>query len=162
MNITITKITNKQLLDLACSYTAGKGVNVKDIKKFYLSEHSPIRTQMFVIEMQDIPSFVSTHFVRHKIGVEHFVKSNRPDRGGDGEANRLSPVNHMMFCNAQALINMARKRLCRKASVETQYVMRQIAAKMVNIDYELSLCLIPDCMYRGECYEFNSCGRMQA
>lgn len=162
MNITVRKITDKVLLDLACSYTAGKEINVKDLYKFYLSEHSPIRTQMFIIEMQDIPSFVSTHFVRHKVGVEHFVKSNRPDRGGDGEATRNSPVNHLMFCNAQALVNMARKRLCSKASVETQYVMSQLVAKMVDIDYELSLCLVPDCMYRGKCYEFNTCGRLQA
>lgn len=160
MNITITKITNKQLLDLACSYTAGKDVNVKDIKKFYLSEHSPIRTQMFVIEMQDIPSFVSTHFVRHKIGVEHFVKSNRPDRGGDGEANRNSPVSHLMFCNAQALINMARKRLCGKASIETQEVMHLIWHGVNEVDPELARCMVPDCEYRGGCYEFSTCGRI--
>ena len=81
MRITVTKLTDKSLVDRACSFTAGSSVEVKSLYKMYKSEHSPIRTQMFWIEMEDIPTFVSVHLVRHKIGVEHFVKSNRLDRG---------------------------------------------------------------------------------
>ena len=42
-------------------------------------KHSPIRTLMFTIKLT-IPYYVSTHFVRHKIGVEHYVQSQRNDR----------------------------------------------------------------------------------
>lgn len=125
----------------------------------YLSEHSPVRTQMFVVEMTNILSFVSVHLVRHKFGVEHFVKSNRSDRGGNAGANRLSQVNHLMILNAQALINMARKRLCGKASDETQDVMRHIKAGVAAVDPDLAACMVPECVYRGACYEFQSCGR---
>ena len=158
--ITVTKITDKALLDLACSYTVNKDVHVKDMKAFYMSEHSPIRTQLFLIEMKDIPTFVSVHFVRHNVGVIHFVKSNRADRGGDNEADRMSPVNHMMIANAQALINISRKRLCSKASPETQEIMEMIANKVYDVDVELALCMLPECMYRGGCTEINSCGYM--
>lgn len=158
MNITVTKITDKALLDLACSYTANKKVSVKNMQAFYLSEHSPIRTQLFLIEMQDIPTFVSVHLVRHNIGVLHFVKSNREDRNGEPNANRNTPVNHMMIANAQALINMARKRLCSKASVETQELMAVIVNKVYDVDKDLAHCMLTECEYRGGCTELTSCG----
>lgn len=157
--IKITKITGKELLDLACSYTIGKPVNVKDMRKFYESEHSPVRTQIYIIQMDEIYSFVSTHFVRHKVGVEHFVKSNRIDRGGDANADRYSRVNHLMLANAQALINMARKRLCGKASLETQQVMQLIVDEMTRVDADLAHCMVAECEYRQGCHEFQSCGR---
>ena len=158
MEITVTKITDKSLADLACSYTVGGEVKVKNMMKLYLSEHSPIRTQMFAIEMKGIPTFVSVHLVRHKIGVEHFVKSNRPDRGGDGAADRNTPVNHLMVLNAMALISMARKRLCFKSSEETRLVMEAIKGELYKVDKELSFCMMPDCEYRHGCFEFTSCG----
>lgn len=160
MQITVTKITDKALLDLACSYTVNKDVHVKDMKAFYMSEHSPIRTQLFLIEMKDIPTFVSVHFVRHNVGVIHFVKSNRADRGGDTVVDRLTPVNHMMIANAQALINISRKRLCSKASPETQEIMETIANKIHEVDAALAMCMLPECQYRGGCTEINSCGYM--
>ena len=43
-------------------------------RKMLKAEHSPIRTLMFTIRLT-IPYFVSTHLVRHKIGVEHYVQS---------------------------------------------------------------------------------------
>ena len=159
MTIRVTKITGKQLLDMACAYTVGQPVDVKNLRKMYLSEHSPIRTQIYVIQMDGIPSFVSTHLVRHNVGVSHFVKSNRIDRGGDADVNRLTPVNHMMLINAQALINMARKRLCGKASDETQAVMFAIRDQMVKVDPDLASCMMAECEYRRGCYEFQTCGR---
>lgn len=158
MKISVKKITDKALCDLACSYTAGKDILVNSMYKMYVSEHSPSRTQLFTVAMDNIPTFVSVHLVRHKVGVEHFVKSNREDRGGDTTAGRLTPVNHLMLCNAQALINMARKRLCGKASVETQQVFQEIWYAVHEVDPELAKCMVPDCMYRGRCCEFVSCG----
>ena len=67
----------------------------------------------------------------------------------------------MMIANAQAVINMARKRLCSKASIETQEVMSIIANKIFDADPELAHCLMPECEYRGGCTELNSCGYMK-
>lgn len=157
--ITIEKITDISLMSKACTFTAGFDVNVKNPHKMYLSEHSPVRTQWFWIEMIGIPTFVSVHLVRHKIGVEHFVKTNRTDRGGVDGADRLTPVNHAMMINAQALINMARKRLCFQSSTETYKVMEEIKHQLKLVDKDLADCLLPECVYRGDlCYEFKCCG----
>lgn len=115
-----------------------------------------MRTQIFWIEMREIPSFVSVHFVRHKIGVEHYVKSLRDDRGGDGTEGRNSPVNHGMLCNAEALMAMAHKRLCAHAHEKTIDVMVEIAKAVKSIDPDLFEHLVPDCLYLKKCWERDS------
>lgn len=146
-------------MEKAAGFTVGSPIHIKDPKRMYMSEHSPIRTQLFGIEMIDIPTFVSVHFVRHKIGVEHYVKSNRTDRGGDGTEDRSTPVNHYMFINATALIYLSRKRLCSNASPETREVMRLIKEQIETIDPALAHCMIPECVYRSGCPEFKCCGK---
>lgn len=158
MKVKVTKITDKNLMDLACTYTAGYNVEVRNPYRMYTAEHSPARTQMFTVEMQGIPTFVSVHLVRHKFGVEHYVKSNREDRGGDSNADRNAPVNHLMLINAQALINMSRKRLCSMASAETRQVMDMIRTEVIRCDQDLACAMVPECVYRGGCPEFKSCG----
>ena len=46
------------------------------------SEHSPIRRMKFYWRWKDLKSWVSVHFVRHKIGIEHWVTTQRTDRTG--------------------------------------------------------------------------------
>ena len=153
MIIQVNKLTNRSLLDIACSFTAGKDVAIKDLKKFYKSEHSPIRTQIFEVFMYEIPTFASVHFTRHKVGVEHFVTSNRDK----DKIDRETPVNHMMVLNAQSLISMARKRLCRKADPKVVNIMRAIVNGVHQVDKQLSECMVADCLYRGQCYEIVRC-----
>ena len=160
MQITIKKITNERLMQAACAFTINAESRMS-LQKIYQCEHSPLRTQLFWVEMVDIPTFVSVHLVRHKIGVEHFVKSNRTDRAcHTGDLGRMQPVNHAMLINAQALINMARKRLCSKASPETQEVMAAIKRKIHLVDPDLAAVMVPDCVYRGGCHELQPCGRV--
>ena len=98
-------------------------------KKILIAEHSPIRTLMFTIAME-IPYWVSVHYVRHKYGVEHYVKSQRTDRTGEDRTSKRQDetVTHIMDVNAQELIFMARRRLCGMASPET----RELGFKMVE------------------------------
>ena len=56
-------------------------------KRILKAEHSPIRRMFFKWKWENLPSFVSVHFVRHKHGIEHFVKSQRTDRTGIIETN---------------------------------------------------------------------------
>jgi thymidylate synthase ThyX len=108
----------------------------------------------------EVPTFVSVHFVRHKIGVEHYVVSKRDDISGEmaETVTRLTPVKHSMLVNAQALINMARMRLCTKAHEETQFAMMEIKRKIETVDKDLSKFMVANCEYRGRCTEINSCG----
>lgn len=162
MEITIKKLTDDNLMRRACEMTMhGKKSNMT-LEKMYKCEHSPMRTQMFWIEMLGIPTFASVHFVRHKIGVEHFVTTNRDDRGGESKVDRLTPVNHGMLINAQALVNLARKRLCSEAHKEVQYIMGKIVEYMYLLDADLAERMVPDCEYRNGCYSLRGCGYFEA
>ena len=127
-------------------------------RKLINSEHSPLRTIMFTIEMKDIPYCNSVHFVRHKFGVEHYVKSQRSNENRGSEPQD-APVNHIMDINAQALIFMARKRLCNKADKKTREIMKMIKDKIIEVCPEFEGFLVPECVYRGGfCHEFKPCG----
>lgn len=157
MQVKVTKLTSKDLLDKACSFTVNKEVH-PSLAKMYDAEHSVIRTQLFCIELFDIATFVSVHLVRHNVGITHYVKSNREDRiGYTGDTGRNHPVNHMMILNAQSLINMARKRLCGKAHKETRDVMQAIVNGIEVVDPDLWQFLVPECVYRGRCHELKPC-----
>ncbi len=158
MQITVKKLTCLDLMRRACEMTMRGQESKMTLNGIYKCEHSPMRTQMFWIEMLDIPTFVSVHFVRHKIGVEHFVMSNRDDRGGDEEVNRWTEVNHGMLANAQALVNMARKRLCRKSHPTTRAIMEYVRKAVGEVDSDLAARMMPECVYRGGCHELDPCG----
>lgn len=162
MRVVVKKLTSIETARRACEFTInGEAKSNISLTKLCKMEHSPLRTMMYQIEMIGIPSFVSTHLVRHKIGVEHYVMSNRTDRGGEGndKVTRNSPVDHMMVVNAAALINIAKKRLCQHSSYETRKVMNLIKEEMNIVEPELASFLVPDCVYRhGACPEHKPCG----
>jgi len=164
MKITVTKITNLSDAHLAIESTMRSGFTAKcSLDQLYRWEHSPSRTQLFWIHMMNIPTKVSVHLVRHAaVGQQHFVMSNRSDRGGagDDQVTRNSPVNHRMLLNAQHLIDMSRKRLCYQASKETRNVMLEIQKAVEGIDSVLANYMVPNCVYRGGyCCEPKPCGQ---
>ena len=128
-------------------------------KKILIAEHSPIRTLMFTIAME-IPYWVSVHYVRHKYGVEHFVRSQRTDRTGEDRSSKRQDetVTHIMDVNAQELIFMARRRLCGMASPETRQVMEEITRQVVDVCPEFKDVLVRNCKYLGRCPEMNNEG----
>ena len=132
-------------------------------EKILKAEHSPIRELWFGIRMT-IPYFVSTHFVRHHIGVNHYVQTQRDDRVDNSIPRSEKPqgalVSHIMSINAQELINMAHKRLCAQASKETREVMRMICKEVIKVCPEFKDLLVPLCKYRnGLCTEFFPCNK---
>lgn len=161
MLIDVEKHTGLEEAHRAIKFTTGERFEPKaGLASIYAWNHSLTRTQMFSVMMYGIPTFVSVHFTRHKIGVEHFVQSNRPDKGGDAKAGRNTPVNHLMFCNAEAIMNMAHRRLCYQASRETRLAMIHIKERMALADPELAPFLVPMCQHRGGiCSEPRPCGK---
>jgi thymidylate synthase ThyX len=66
-----------------------------------------------------------------------------------------------MLINAQAIINMARKRLCMKAHPETRLVYEHLKDHMKIVDPDLARYMVPECEYRGGvCHELRPCGKM--
>jgi len=152
MQITVKKLTDEELLRESAGMTTGHESHLS-LRDAYGLEHSPMRTQMFWVRMEGIPTSSSVHLIRHHIWVEKFVKSNRPDRGGNGRADRDTPVDTGLFLNAQSLINMARMRLCNRADKTTREIMEEIKTKVAEIDADLAAFMVPNCTYRGGlCY----------
>lgn len=76
---------------------------------------------------------------------------------------RNEPTDLSLFVNAQGLINMAQLRLCKKASLETQNVFKEIASRLKIVDPHLFNFLVPKCVYRnGICGEISPCGYMMS
>ena len=149
-----------------------------------LAEHSPIRLLEYDFTLSNVRQWVTTHLVRHHEGCEKFVHTQREDinkqvevltqrvidifeeegllRPGwkhrdymfQGEGNDMD-----MTCNAQAFINISRKRLCTCASPETRYAWTIVIDALRKVDPVLAEKCVPDCLYRGFCTEDKrSCG----
>lgn len=129
-------------------------------KTILLAEHSPIRKIKFSWKWHGLKSWVSVHFVRHFNGILHWVSTQRTDRTGVDRDNspQNTPVDHECEANAQALINISRRRLCRQASPETRAAWQEVKTEVGKADPVLASVMVPECIYRGFCPEFESCG----
>ncbi|MEG1480000.1 MAG: thymidylate synthase ThyX [Kiritimatiellia bacterium] len=132
-------------------------------KRILLSEHSPIRQLIFRWKWVGLKSWVSVHLVRHKFGIDHFVSTQRSDRTGTdrNSARQDTPVTHECIANAQAIMTISRKRLCAQASPETREAWQLLLAAIREEQPEVVACCVPECVYRGFCPEFKSCGFAQ-
>ena len=130
-------------------------------RRLLLSEHSPIRKLHIGWKWSDLKYWVSVHLVRHKYGIEHFVSTQRTDRTGISrdEMPQNSLVNHECEANAQALINISRKRLCHCASPETRQAWQKVKSEIALVEPELASVMVKECVYRnGVCPEMFTCG----
>ncbi len=159
MKIEVTKHTDLAAARRALATTMDKSfVSTATFDQLYTWMHSPVRTQLFEVFLEDVPTFVSVHLVRH-VTIVPFVTSKRDDRGGDKTEDRYTPVDMRFWCNAEALLNMAAKRLCYKASPETQDVMLRIQAETRKLDPALANHMVPACARQGGyCREPFPCG----
>lgn len=129
-------------------------------KTALLAEHSMIRKIRFQWVWVGLKSWVSTHFVRHKVGIEHWVSTQRSDRTGVDRSTLAqdAPVRHEADANAQALIHISRKRLCMQAAPETRAAWEEVKEQVAQKDPVLAEVMVRECVYRGFCPEFHSCG----
>ena len=132
-------------------------------RKILLAEHSPIRLLEYDFTWEDIQQWVTTHLVRHHEGCEKFVHTQRTDRNEQLKGLKRDELpqgllNDMdMTCNAQAFINISRKRLCSCASKETRDAWKLVIEYLKVIDPILAEKCVPECIYRGFCPEFDRC-----
>ena len=159
MKVTVIKLTGIEDARRAIATTMGKGYASKaNLDNLYRWMHSPMRTQIFDILLEDIPTFVSVHLARHVTTIP-FVLSKRIDRGGDGEENRYTPVDHRMLVNAEGLINIAQKRMCYKASPETRDAVYAMRDEIHLHDPDIANHMVPMCVFRGGlCVQPKPCG----
>lgn len=130
--------------------------------KMLLAEHSPIRNVTYYISFTNIRQWVSVHIVRHWLGFIPFVHTQREDRRVlDCSRDELpqGSLNDMdVMANAQALINISRKRLCNKASKETREAWEMAKEAVGKVDPVMADKMVRNCLYRGFCTELECCG----
>lgn len=72
--------------------------------------------------------------------------------------DRYAPTDLAFIINSEALINMAHKRLCSKASKETRRIFVGIKDEIERYDPDLAKHLVPQCVFRnGICPEPKGC-----
>ncbi len=132
-------------------------------KKLLISEHSPIRLLNIKWRWEGIFSWVSVHFARHWLGWDKWVSTQRSDRTGvdRNKQPQDTKVNMDIKANAQALINVARFRLCYQASPETRGCMEDLKKSIAKEQPEIADVMVPNCVYRCGCPEFKACGFWQ-
>jgi len=130
--------------------------------RMLMAEHSPIRLLKIKNKWGNLKSWISVHFVRHKFGIEHFVRTQRSDRTDIEDRGKLpqeNPVEHEFEANPQAIINISRKRLCNQAAKETKEAWELFLEENVEKELpELKEVCVRECVYRGFCPELYPCG----
>jgi hypothetical protein len=153
-----TDVKNSCMVTVSKEYTE-KEPDSSWRKKILLAEHSPIRQILIKCKLEELKSWISVHFIRHKIGIEHWVRSQRTDRTmiNRDELKQSELIEHEFEANCQAFINISRKRLCNIAARETREAWKEVLEKIKDEQPELYSVCVPDCIYRGWCYEMKSC-----
>lgn len=152
-------------------------------RKILLAEHSPVRLLEYDFTIENLRQWVTVHLVRHHEGCEKFVHTQRQDINSEIEVitKRLIEVlqeegllregwkerdymfqgegNDMdMTCNAQAFVNISRKRLCMGCtSPETRIAWNLVIDALREVDPILAEKCAPECIYRGFCPETDRC-----
>ncbi|MFA6711216.1 MAG: thymidylate synthase ThyX [Candidatus Caldatribacteriota bacterium] len=170
MKVEILEIKgNWKSIKSAALETIGKQYSGKEIptswkRGMLLSEHSPIREITVTWRWIDLPYWIHVHLVRHHIGFQPYVSTQRDDINGTQEHESRkkkpqdSPVTMRVSANLQSIINISRKRLCNKASAETKEAWFLFLTHLKEHLPEVVEKCVPECMYRGFCPEMNSCG----
>lgn len=124
------------------------------------ARHSPIRYLRFSFLLEDIPYWVSVHLVRH-VHAQPYVRSQRNDRQNlydRDSARQDAPVTMIWDMNAEELITIANKRLCKLASKETREVVSEMCRKVIEKCPEFKHQLVPNCVRNGGvCHEMFPC-----
>jgi hypothetical protein len=149
----------------SCRSTVGKNDLDKEPSEAFkrnilYAEHSNIRFLNFHWRWTDLPSWVSVHMVRHSIGINHFVTTQRTDRTGINRDTlpQGSLVTHEVVCNVQAIINISRLRMCKQASKETIEAWEMVVKEIDKVEPLISNMCVPKCVAYGFCPEMKPCG----
>lgn len=124
------------------------------------ARHSPIRVLNYAFLIEGIPSNTATHLARHVHAVPFIssLRNDRQDRMDGDAARRDTPVDMILYCNAEELMTIANKRLCHKAAERTQEAVRMMCREAFGKTPEIASELVPMCVHCGNtCHEMYPC-----
>lgn len=154
------KGTWAEILDACRSTVSKKFLNKEPSEEFkkaiLTAEHSPIRTRSFKWVWRNLPYWLAMHYARHHSGFEKWISTQRNDRQDNydrEQAPQDAPVTFIGEGNTQALINMAKVRLCFTAAPKTRNKMVELKKEINEVDPAVAWSMVPSCIYRGGCVE---------
>ena len=129
------------------------------------ARHSPIRVLNYAFLIEGIPGNTATHLARHihaapfpPVPFVTSLRNDRQDRMDGDAARRDTPVNMILYCNAEELITIANKRLCHKAAERTQEAVWMMCLEAIEKTPEIAAELVPMCVRCGNtCHEMYPC-----
>jgi len=160
--IKIIQPLNWQIIKQAALTTKGlkpkSKVSSEWKSKAILSEHSMLYFSDMII-IAEMQYKTATHLVRHNktAGFYMLIQSQRPD-WTDKPRNPESIVKTIIKVNPKALIEISRVRMCGKAEMHTYQTWGEILIEIGKEEPELRKLCVPNCVYRNQCPEFESCG----
>jgi len=152
MNVFHKRLTDINLVKESMCAVRGKKVKDPqlDLNVWYemlLSPHSSVRCVLYRVYIKDIPYYAQNHLVRHKVGVEPTVYSQRSTEGR-GKLPQEALIDMHLDINAQALLNMSRVRMCNKADKVVREFMNLIKEELCKgdrYDRVLGKLMLPNC-----------------
>lgn len=123
------------------------------------ARHSPIRTLQFAFYLEGVPYWVSTHLARH-VHAQPFIRSQRNDRQDEYDRNAArqdAPVDMIWYMNAEELMTIAEKRLCRLAAKETREAVKMMCCLVIDKLPEFKGLFAAHCAKYGDCPEMKPC-----
>lgn len=129
------------------------------------ARHSPIRVLNYAFLIEGIPSNTATHLARHihaapfpSVPFVSSLRNDRQDRMDGDAARRDTPVDMILYCNAEELMTIANKRLCHKAAERTQEAVWMMCMEAIEKTPEIANELVPMCVHCGNtCHEMYPC-----
>lgn len=117
---------------------SGKAPDMEWKHRMLRAKHSPIRTLNFAFYLHNVPYYVSTHLARQD-----------------------APVDMIWYMNAEELLTVASKRLCRKADETTRGVVKLMCCLVADLCPEFRGLMAPPCAFMDECPEMEPCKERQ-
>jgi hypothetical protein len=127
--------------------------------KILRAKHSPIRVLEFAFDIE-LPYWVSVHLARH-VHAQPFIRTQRNDRQNEYDRRKApqdAPVRMIFFANAEELMTIAQKRLCKQASEETRKAVQMMCDLVLEKMPEFDGLFAPPCVRYGRCDEMFPCG----
>lgn len=128
--------------------------------RYLIAEHSPIRRLVLAWRFRSLGKRASSHLVRH-VHSQPYVGGTRPD--WFPSLQDPESVDHLEDSNCQALIELARKRLCRRTWKGTREAITELKRALMKYPVDppgpagfyraLGQALVPNCVYRCGCPE---------
>ena len=176
MEIKYRRLTGPEAVRLPLLITQGKTTDLFDDKPIKLETwkklimscygvpHSPIRASVYRVLFLDIPSWVAVHYVRHHVGVQPYVMTQRTDNKDTtedrGKFPQDTPVNMLIDINVNSIIDIAKARLCLKAAPKTREIANALREELLKGDeYDIALgeWMAKPCDMYGQCFEPSPC-----